>query len=92
MRKEERKLYNKGKNSRSARKNITEEQRMVKKIREEAKKEKKKREKQELPNKIKEKWRGFIAGRKIEREIKRKEREHERERRKRILPDEGFGD
>lgn len=81
-----------GKNPRLIKKDRMEEQQIVKKIREEARREKQTREKEQLPNKLKERWKGFIAGRKIEREIKKKEKEHERERRKRILPDEGFGD
>jgi len=74
------------------RKELTEEERIVKKIREEARKEKGEREKQQLPNKIKEKWKGFIIGRKIERELRKRGTEKEKERKKIILPDDSFGD
>ena len=92
MTKRKKRLHYTGKNPRLVKEDRMEDQRIVKKIREEVGKERRTREKQQLPKKLKEKWNGFIAGRKIGREIKKKEREHNRERRKRILPDEGFGD
>ncbi len=67
-------------------------QRIITKIREDARGEKMKREKKELAKRIKEKWEEFLKAKRLEREIKKKERNHERERKKKILPDEGYGD
>ena len=86
VKKRKRKIFN------FLKKELTEEEQVVKKIREDVRKEKKNREKQELPKKIKERWDKFVTGKRLEREIKKKEREYDKERRKRILPDNGFGD
>lgn len=85
-------FYSKKGNQNWQKKEEEEIKKIIQKIKEEARKEKIKREKRELVKRIKERWEWFLTERKRGREIKKKEKEHEKERRKRILPDEGFGD
>ena len=69
-----------------------EENEVITKIRSRAKKDRVEREKKELGEIIKNRIGKFLLGRKLLKDIKDWEKRHEKKRKKKIVPDNGFGD